>query len=78
MLKAVVFDMDETLLQINLSAFIARLARDEAGLLAQIGRRRLLPVKVHSALSSLGDDELERCGVRFLMSKTNYLAGHDP
>lgn len=39
MLKAVVFDMDETLLQINLSAFIAVLARDESSLLAQIGRR---------------------------------------
>ncbi len=39
MLKAVVFDMDETLLDINLGAFVAVLARDESSLLAQIGRR---------------------------------------
>ena len=37
-LKAVVFDMDETLLDINLSAFIAIYARDYANLLARIGR----------------------------------------
>lgn len=42
MLKAVVFDMDDTLLDINLSAFIAVLARDESSLLAQIGRRNPL------------------------------------
>lgn len=44
MLKAVVFDMDETLLGINLSAFIAVLAKDEAGLLAQVGRKNPLSV----------------------------------
>lgn len=38
MLKAVVFDMDSTLLHINLNAFIALLAKDEAGLLAEVGR----------------------------------------
>ena len=38
MLKAVVFDMDSTLLHINLNAFIARLAKDEAELLARAGR----------------------------------------
>ena len=38
MLKAVVFDMDETLLDINLNAFIAIYARDYANLIAQIGR----------------------------------------
>lgn len=38
-LKAVVFDMDDTLLSINLSAFIAMLAKDEASLLAQVGRK---------------------------------------
>ncbi|MDY4040767.1 MAG: HAD family hydrolase [Collinsella sp.] len=38
-LKAVVFDMDETLLSINLGAFIAVLARDESALLAEAGRR---------------------------------------
>ena len=38
MLKAVVFDMDETLLHINLNAFIALYGRDYAELLAQVGR----------------------------------------
>ena len=34
MLKAVVFDMDDTLLSINLSAFLAVYVRDEARLTA--------------------------------------------
>lgn len=42
MLKAVAFDMDETLLSINLGAFIAVLARDESSLLADIGRKNPL------------------------------------
>lgn len=42
MLKAVMFDMDETLLDINLAAFIAVLAKDESTLLAQIGRKNPL------------------------------------
>ena len=42
MLKAVVFDMDDTLLSLNLSAFIAVLARDESSMLAQIGRKNAL------------------------------------
>lgn len=42
MLKAVVFDMDDTLLSINLSAFIAVFARDEAALLADIARKSSL------------------------------------
>lgn len=37
-LKAVVFDMDETLLDINLNAFIALYGRDYTELLAKIGR----------------------------------------
>ena len=41
MLKAVVFDMDETLLDINLNAFIAIYGRDYANLIAQIGRGNL-------------------------------------
>ena len=64
MLKAVVFDMDETLLQINLSAFIARLARDEAGLLAQIGRRRLLPVFAAYGTAMLELNQAGRDGSR--------------
>lgn len=42
MLKAVVFDMDSTLLDINLSAFVAVLAKEEASLLADIGRKNPL------------------------------------
>ena len=42
MLKCVAFDMDDTLLSINLSAFMVMLARDEAGLLAQVGRKNRL------------------------------------
>lgn len=39
MLKAVVFDMDDTLLSINLSAFLAVMTFDESRLLADIGRK---------------------------------------
>lgn len=42
MLKAVVFDMDDTLLSLNLSAFIAVLAKDESALLAQVARKNPL------------------------------------
>ena len=42
MLKAVAFDLDDTLLSINLSAFVAILMKDEAALLADIGRRNSL------------------------------------
>lgn len=42
MLKAVAFDMDDTLLDINLSAFVAVLAREESALLADIGRKNPL------------------------------------
>ena len=38
MLKAVVFDMDGTLLHINLNAFIVKLAKEESQLLASAGR----------------------------------------
>ena len=38
-LKAVVFDMDDTLLSINLNAFIGMYALDEANLLAQAARK---------------------------------------
>ena len=38
-LKAVVFDMDETLLSINLNAFILRYFKDVSSMLADIGRR---------------------------------------
>ncbi len=58
-LKAVVFDMDDTLLSINLSAFIAVFARDEAALLADIARksplscsRRLAPRSTPSTTES--------------------------
>lgn len=44
MLKAVVFDMDGTLLDINLSAFITVLMKEESSLLAQVGRKNPLSV----------------------------------
>lgn len=44
MLKAIVFDMDETLLSINLSAFIAVLMKEESFLLADVGRKNPLSV----------------------------------
>lgn len=44
MLKAVVFDMDDTLLSLNLNAFIALWAMDESNLLAQVGRKNPLSV----------------------------------
>lgn len=44
MLKAVLFDMDDTLLSINLSTFIALLAKDETALIASIMRKNILPV----------------------------------
>ena len=39
MLKAVCFDMDDTLLSLNLGAFCAVLVKEESGLLADIARR---------------------------------------
>lgn len=43
-LKAVAFDMDETLLSINLNSFIGMLALDEARLLADVARKRTFSV----------------------------------
>ena len=61
MLKAVVFDMDETLLDINLSAFVVALMRDEASLLARIGRKSTVTTlaavgRALVALNSSGHD----------------------
>lgn len=53
-LKAVVFDMDDTLLSINLSAFIAMFAMDEANLLAQAARK-----STFSMFAALGSSMLE-------------------
>lgn len=49
-LKAVVFDMDDTLLSINLSAFIGMFALDEANLLAQAARKS--PVSLFAPVGS--------------------------
>ena len=49
-LKAVVFDMDDTLLSINLSAFLAVYALDEANLLAQAARKS--PVSMCTAMGA--------------------------
>lgn len=43
-LKAVVFDMDDTLLSINLSAFIGVFALGEANLLAQVARKPIASI----------------------------------
>lgn len=61
MLKAVVFDMDDTLLSINLSAFIAVFARDEAALLADISRKSPLSMfaTFGAALYALNNGERE-------------------
>ncbi len=46
MLKAVLFDMDETLLDINLGAFCALWAKDVSEILADIGRKNQLATLV--------------------------------
>lgn len=53
-LKAVVFDMDDTLLSINLNAFIGVFALDEANLLAQAARKSAV-----SMFTSMGGVMLE-------------------
>lgn len=53
-LKAVVFDMDDTLLSINLNAFIGVFALDEANLLAQAARKSAV-----SMFTSMGSAMLE-------------------
>lgn len=50
MLKAVAFDMDDTLLSINLNAFIAVWAKDESSLLAQVGRKN--PLSMFAAFTA--------------------------
>ena len=60
MLKAVVFDMDDTLLDINLSAFIAVLAKEESGLLAQIGRKNPLSMFAAYTAALLDVNRAER------------------
>lgn len=59
MLKAVVFDMDDTLLDINLSAFIAVYAMDMARLLADIARKSPLSMlaTVTGAMLELNNNE---------------------
>ena len=57
MLKAVVFDMDDTLLSINLSAFLAIFAKDESKILADIGRKNPLQMFGGFAAAMLGVNE---------------------
>lgn len=58
-LKAVVFDMDDTLLSINLSAFIGMFALDEAKLLAQVARKPIVSLfsPVGSAMLALNNGD---------------------
>lgn len=64
MLKAVAFDMDDTLLDINLNAFVVMLARDEASLLADAGRRRTWPVLAGYARALMELNQVGRDGAR--------------
>lgn len=60
MLKAVVFDMDDTLLDINLGAFVAVLAKDESNLLADIGRKNPLSMFAAYTAAMLEMNRAER------------------
>ena len=44
MLKAILFDMDETLLNINLNAFILKVCRQEAQILSEISRKNQMSI----------------------------------
>ena len=73
-LKAVVFDMDDTLLSINLNAFIGMYALDEANLLAQAARKsaetamqRLRDGKESRDDKALAGIEFESLGVDMLI-----------
>ena len=59
MIRAVLFDLDDTLLSLNLTAFIARYVAGASRLLAQAGRRSALSLGVPFARSFLA---LERAG----------------
>lgn len=50
MIKAVLFDLDDTLLSINLAAFMARYTADLSGILARIGR--VSPPRAAAALAA--------------------------
>lgn len=65
-LKAVVFDMDDTLLSINLSAFIGVFALDEANLLAQVARKPIVSLfsPVGSAMLALNNGDRVEGDVR--------------
>lgn len=65
-LKAVVFDMDDTLLSINLNAFIGMFALDEANLLAQAARKSTVALftSVGSAMLELNNGERAEGDIR--------------
>ena len=65
-LKAVVFDMDDTLLSINLNAFIGMFALDEANLLAQAARQSTVALftSVGSAMLELNNGERAEGDIR--------------
>lgn len=65
-LKAVVFDMDDTLLSINLSAFIGVFALDESNLLAQAARKSTVSMftAVASSMLALNNGEREQDDLR--------------
>lgn len=59
-LKAVVFDMDDTLLSLNLSAFVAMYGMDVANLLAQAARKKPLSMFAAYAASMMELNSGER------------------
>ena len=62
MLKAVLFDMDETLLDINLGAFCALWAKDVSEILADIGRKNQLAALVHLGAAFYALNRNDRAG----------------
>ena len=60
MLKAVLFDMDDTLLDINLNAFLYKLCRNESQLLSEISRKNSFAVLAHYTASLLATAEGKR------------------
>lgn len=62
MLKAVLFDMDETLLDINLGAFCALWAKDVSEILADIGRKSQLATLLHLGAAFYALNRNDRAG----------------
>lgn len=79
MLKAVVFDMDETLLSINLSAFVAVYAKDMAQIMGRIAHRNPLSMFAHlgGAMLALNSNDRDdrRTNLEFFNAEIEQRAG---